>query len=129
MPDRGALRAIVFTPQGRDAAVAQSLLREAGVQSVVCGSLGAFQDTLTDQAAFAVITEEAMLSADLRGIAAWVAAQPTWSDLPFIILTQRGGGPERNPDAARLSEIFWAMSPFSNGPFTRRPSSASPARR
>ncbi len=50
-----------------------------------------------------MVTEEAFRSADLRGISAWIAAQPSWSDLPFIILTNRGGGPERNPTAARLS--------------------------
>ncbi len=30
-------------------------------------------------------------------------AQPAWSDLPFIVLTQKGGGPENNPSAARLA--------------------------
>ena len=33
-------------------------------------------------------------------------SQPSWSDLPFVVLTHRGGGPERNPAAARLSEIL-----------------------
>ncbi len=57
-----------------------------------------------------------MRSADLRGIAAWVAAQPSWSDLAFIVLTQRGGGPERNPGAARLSDILGNVT-FLERPF------------
>jgi PAS domain S-box-containing protein len=104
--ERRIARAIVFAPLGRDAAVAQTLLREAGVSSTICDSLGMLEGLLGDSACFAVVTEEAVASADLRGIATWVARQPSWSDLPFIVLTQRGGGPERNPAASRLSDIL-----------------------
>jgi PAS domain S-box-containing protein len=109
-------RAILFAPLGRDAAVAQTLLREAGIASTICNSLGTFAASLSDGACFAVLTEEAVASADLRAIAAWVAAQPTWSDLPFIVLTQRGGGPERNPAASRLSDILGNVT-FLERPF------------
>lgn len=57
-----------------------------------------------------------MRSADLRAISTWVETQPSWSDLPFIILTNRGGGPERNPAAARLSEVLGNVS-FVERPF------------
>ena len=57
-----------------------------------------------------------MRSADLRAISAWIEEQPSWSDLPFIILTNRGGGPERNPAAARLSEVLGNVS-FIERPF------------
>ena len=109
-------RAIVFAPHGRDAAVAQTLLLEAGIASTICGSLGKFAASLSDGACFAVLTEEAVASADLRMIAGWVAAQPSWSDLPFIVLTQRGGGPERNPAASRLSDILGNVT-FLERPF------------
>ena len=46
-----------------------------------------------------------MRGSELRPLSGWLSSQPTWSDLPFIILTQRGGGPERNPAAARLSDM------------------------
>jgi hypothetical protein len=55
------------------------------------------------------------IAADLRGVAHWFAHQAAWSDLPVIILTRHGGGPERNPGAARLAEIF------SNASFLERP--------
>jgi signal transduction histidine kinase len=41
--------------------------------------------------------------------------QPPWSDLPIILLTHHGGGPERNPAAARLGEIL------GNASFLERP--------
>jgi FixJ family two-component response regulator len=32
--------------------------------------------------------------------------QPAWSDFPFVLLTHRGGGVERNPAAVRLSGVL-----------------------
>ncbi len=49
-------------------------------------------------------------------------ASRAWSDLPFIVLTQKGGGPETNPSAARLAETRWPTSPSSSAPSTRPPS-------
>ncbi|WP_210104826.1 hybrid sensor histidine kinase/response regulator [Neorhizobium galegae] len=72
--------------------------------------------SLTDDVAFVVITEEALRSADLRPLARWIETQPSWSDLPIIILTARGGGPERNPAAARLSDVLGNVS-FIERPF------------
>ncbi|MBB4351540.1 PAS domain S-box-containing protein [Rhizobium cellulosilyticum] len=65
---------------------------------------------------FAVVTEKAVRSSDLRALSAWIEGQPSWSDLPFIILTNRGGGPERNPAASRLSEVLGNVS-FIERPF------------
>ncbi|MCS4245496.1 PAS domain S-box-containing protein [Rhizobium sp. BIGb0125] len=78
--------------------------------------IASFVAKLSDDIAFAVVTEEAFRSADLRGFSAWIEAQPSWSDLPFVILTNRGGGPERNPAAARLSEVLGNVS-FIERPF------------
>jgi hypothetical protein len=66
--------------------------------------------------AFGVVTEGASRAADLRSIALWIEKQPSWSYLPFVILTGRGGGPERNPSAARLPEILGNVS-FVERPF------------
>jgi PAS domain S-box-containing protein len=72
---------------------------------------------LDEDACFAVVTEEALRGADhLGAIAARIAAQPAWSDLPFIVLTRSGGGPERNPAAAHLSEVLGNVT-FLERPF------------
>jgi PAS domain S-box-containing protein len=101
---------------GRDAQIAASLLAEAGIQSRVAAGLYEFVAGLSEDIAFAVVTEEALRSADLRPLSVWIAGQPSWSDLPFVILTHRGGGPERNPAAARLSEALGNVS-FVERPF------------
>lgn len=107
---------LIYAPLGRDAQIAGSLLREAGIASRIAGDLDGLVAQLADDVAFAVITEEALRSADLRAVSAWIENQPSWSDLPFIILTPRGGGPERNPAAARLSDVLGNVS-FVERPF------------
>jgi PAS domain S-box-containing protein len=107
---------LIHAPVGRDAQIAAALLREAGLAAEISSTLHELVAALNDDVAFAVITEEALRSADLRPFAAWIETQPTWSDLPFIILTARGGGPERNPAAARLSDVLGNVS-FIERPF------------
>ena len=86
---------------GRDARVASAMLTEAGIRSVICASLVDLVQGLRDGAGFAVVTEEALRTADLHPLAQWIGMQPEWSDFPFIVLTLRGGI-ERNPAASRL---------------------------
>ncbi|MBP0492664.1 hybrid sensor histidine kinase/response regulator [Pararoseomonas indoligenes] len=115
MPSSDGLAALVFMPHGRDASIAEELLRGAGAVSRICRDLAAFEAAIDEQAGFAVVTEEALVGADLRGILARIAAQPAWSDLPFIVLTRGGGAPEHNPNAARLAELL------GNATFLERP--------
>ncbi|EJC79593.1 PAS domain S-box [Rhizobium leguminosarum bv. trifolii WSM2297] len=116
IPNSGKPKALIYSPGGRDAWVATSLIDEAGLASIATADLSIFASSLSDDIAFGVLTEEAVRSRDLRPIAAWVSAQPSWSDLPFIVLTTRGGGPERNPAAARLSEVLGNVT-FLERPF------------
>ena len=64
----------------------------------------------------AVIAEEAIQSADLKPLSECLRRQPPWSDFPFVLLTLRGGGPERNPAATRLGEILGNVT-FLERPF------------
>jgi PAS domain S-box-containing protein len=105
MPDSATTRALIFAPHGRDAAIARTLLEEAGIRSVVCANLLEFETGLDENACFAVVTEEAFRFADLRGITARLSAQPPWSDLPLIILTRRIPSSDRWFDATALYEI------------------------
>ncbi|ANL28262.1 sensor histidine kinase/response regulator hybrid protein [Rhizobium phaseoli] len=116
IPNSGKPKALIYAPAGRDALVAISLVNEAGATAVTAPDLPMFAALLDDDVAFGVLTEEAVRSSDLKPVAAWISAQPSWSDLPFIVLTTRGGGPERNPAAARLSEVL-ANVTFLERPF------------
>lgn len=110
------LCALVLAPRGRDAAVATSLIEQAGMESHACRDVVELAEALDDQTAFVLITEEAIRTADLKPLTAWLAAQPAWSDLPFVLVTDHGGGPERNPIAARWLEALGNVS-FIERPF------------
>jgi signal transduction histidine kinase len=110
------LRALVLAPRGRDAVVAASLIEQAGVACRACRDLMGVVEALGNEAAFVLITEEAIRSADLKPLAQWLAAQPAWSDLPFVLVTDHGGGPERNPIAARWLDTLGNVS-FIERPF------------
>ena len=110
------LRALILAPRGRDAALAHSLLGQAGIESDVCRDLPALIAAIHDNVGFVLLTEDAVRNADLRSLMARIAAQPAWSDLPFVLVTDHGGGPERNPFAARwleaLGNVYFLERPF-----------------
>ena len=99
-------RALVLAPTGRDGAIAGTILGEAGVRAVLCRDLPDLVQLMDDGAGLAVIVDDVLRSADLMPLSTWIAAQPSWSDFPFVILTQRGGSVERNPVAQRLSQTL-----------------------
>jgi PAS domain S-box-containing protein len=105
IPNVAKARALIFAPQGRDAALAHALLESAGIRSVACADRVELEHGLDEEASFAVVTEEALQFADRRGIRERLSAQPAWSDLPFIILTRRGSTLEGTPGAMALHEI------------------------
>lgn len=96
--------------------VARALLSEIGVNSEVVGGLEDLSAGLGDHVTFVVIADEAIRSADLRELTTWINAQPPWSDLPFIILTQKGDGAQFHPETPRLSELLGNVT-FVERPF------------
>jgi signal transduction histidine kinase len=109
-------RALILAPRGRDAAIAAAMLREADIQSAIAADIAALVRQLRAGAGFAVVTEEALRGADLHGLAAFLQDQEEWSDFPFILLTERGGGLERNPAARRFLETLGNVT-FLERPF------------
>ena len=109
-------RTLILAPRGRDAVVAKGILRDARIHSKICLDLTELVQAIGRGADLAILTEEATRGSDVRGVMEWVAAQPPWSDFPFILLTEHGGGLERNPAAARLTETLGNVT-FIERPF------------
>jgi signal transduction histidine kinase/ActR/RegA family two-component response regulator len=109
-------RGLILAPQGRDAEVAAAMLREAKIQSAIVEHVQQLVAGLYEGAGFAVVTEEALARAPLHALSQWIEAQPEWSDFPFILLTRRGGGLERNPAAGRYLELLGSAT-FLERPF------------
>jgi hypothetical protein len=88
-------------PHGRDAQIAAGILREGGFLAVICAEFDGFVAEIAKGAGFGLLTEEAIATADLHGLAGWLEGQPEWSDFPFILITQRGGR------TCRLGRRMW----------------------
>lgn len=109
-------RALILAPRGRDGKVAAAMLEEAGIASVTCGSIPDLLREIRLGAGFSAVTDEALRTSDLKALSGWLADQPPWSDFPFVLLTVRGGGLERNPAASRhldvLGNVTFVERPF-----------------
>jgi PAS domain S-box-containing protein len=115
-PGISSERAVILAPTGRDGSVAAALIKEAGYYANICSDLAALLREMEGGAGLAVIADEAIKTADLRGLMRWLNEQPAWSDFPIVLLTHQGGGPERNPDAARLGQVLGNVT-FIERPF------------
>ncbi|MDX5929943.1 histidine kinase dimerization/phospho-acceptor domain-containing protein [Acidiphilium acidophilum] len=82
-------RIAVLAPIGRDNAAITDVLGRAGVIAESCADAACLIRVLEDGAGAAIVTEESLFGAGADAVAAWVEAQPPWSDLPFIVLTSR----------------------------------------
>ena len=109
-------RALILAPQGRDAAVAEAMLMEAGFLATVVPDIERLVQELDGGAGFALVTEESLVGTNVGPLARWLAAQAEWSDFPFVLLTQRGGGLERNPSARRYLDVLGNVT-FLERPF------------
>jgi signal transduction histidine kinase len=111
-----AERTLILAPRGRDALVAKGILHDAKLRCDICVQLSELVQELDHGADCAIVTEESTRTPQIRALQNWVAVQPPWSDFPFILLTEHGGGLERNPAAAQLTEILGNVS-FLERPF------------
>src|SRR5207245_7518360 len=106
----------ILAPQGRDAGVARAMLAEAAMQGEIVATVLHLVEQLRCGAGLAVVTEEALNGSDLHALSSWLDEQPEWSDFPFVLLTQRGGGLERNPEAGRFLDLLGNVT-FLERPF------------
>lgn len=109
-------RTLILATRGRDAVVARGILREAILRADICADINALLADIVVGAELAIITEEAFRGVDTRALVDWVASQPVWSDFPFIVLTEHGGGLERNPMADQLTRALGNVT-FLERPF------------
>jgi PAS domain S-box-containing protein len=109
-------RALIMTPFGRDSSVAAGILAEGGLKAWACSSLADLVAELDAGAGCIVITQEAVEAADIKPLFGWLDGQPSWSDLPIIIITEHGGGPESGPRALRPMEALGNVT-FLERPF------------
>jgi signal transduction histidine kinase len=82
----------LLTPTGRDAAVTQAVLGRTGFSAVAYDDMGALCAAIGgDEPVGAVLlAEEALNTADRARLLAMLDAQPSWSNVPIVVLTGEG---------------------------------------
>ncbi|MGE3492400.1 MAG: ATP-binding protein [Vicinamibacterales bacterium] len=100
-PSTRDLRFLILGPTLRDGEITADLLRGAGIESLTVTSLDELVDGVRDGAAGVLVPEEALSGAQKGPLAAILAQQPPWSDLPVLILTRPGADSPEATEAWR----------------------------
>src|SRR6185312_990080 len=82
-------RILVLAPVGRDGPAAAEFVRRVGLQPFLCRTYLDLVTELGRGAAVVLLAEEGLFGQDTARLSQWVAGQPAWSDLPFVMLTSR----------------------------------------
>jgi signal transduction histidine kinase/ActR/RegA family two-component response regulator len=105
-------RVLVLAPTARDLKLTQSILEEAGISCAGCMDLAQLCERLERGAGAVLVPEEAVAPYENASLAAFVARQPNWSDLPILVLARPGA------DSAGVAQ---AMDQLGNVTVLERP--------
>ena len=83
-------RVLIYAPSGQDGALAAKMLSMAGVDCLVVASPAQLGAELERGVGAVLTVEEALPDGGMAALAAFISRQPTWSDLPVVLLTHRG---------------------------------------
>jgi signal transduction histidine kinase len=86
-------KVLILAPVGRDAAACARLVGQVGLQPLTCRDLLDLIAELDLGTDVVLLSEEAVYGNTVDRLARWVASQPPWSDLPFIVMTNQNEGP------------------------------------
>ncbi len=85
------LRAVIFTPTGKDGRLIASLLERSEIACHVASSVLDLCQCIRDGAGAAIVSEEAFTGGDsITPLHEVLQHQPSWSDFPVILLTVSG---------------------------------------
>lgn len=104
VPDRSereGKRILINAPFGRDADAVASILKAQGYEATICRDLDEVAGLISDEIGTILLTEEA-LSRDGETLKSALKSQPSWSDVPFVLLAAARN--TRAPDP-RLSQL------------------------
>jgi two-component system, cell cycle sensor histidine kinase and response regulator CckA len=89
-PGQSSERVLVVAPTGRDSELLATILLQNGFEAAVCPDMAALAASLQAGGAVAILAEEALSGHASEQLDVTLAAQPSWSDLPIIVLLGTG---------------------------------------
>ncbi len=90
LDDDTAERVLIAAPTAKDAEITRSLLTMAGLACVVCPSLHRLAHEIEAGAGAVLLTEEAITATGIEDVISALNMQPSWSDLPVVMMMQGG---------------------------------------
>ena len=90
----------VIAPTGRDAELVVGVLRQNGLSARVCQDLSFLRSPNYEEMGPLLIAEEALKAPFVKQLSDEIQAQPEWSDLPILILTN---GARETPQGYRTT--------------------------
>jgi two-component system, sensor histidine kinase len=83
-------RLLILAPTARDAVLAESVLRRAGIACTCFADLDQVCDALAEGAGAVLLPEETVALDRNKRLVDWLSQQPLWSDLPVLVLARAG---------------------------------------
>jgi signal transduction histidine kinase/DNA-binding response OmpR family regulator len=83
-------RVLLVAPTSRDGEITRSFLAKAGLTCVVCENLDHLVKELHVGAGAVLLTEEAIAGKGIDELLTTVDKQPSWSDLPVVMMMRQG---------------------------------------
>lgn len=80
---------LVLAPYRRDADYLEKLFAENDIRVEICTDFATVGERLARSPGVLVATHEALTPSVLKGVTAYLAAQPAWSEMPIVILLDR----------------------------------------
>src|SRR5262245_41179025 len=104
-------RLLILPLTSKDGVMTREVLRRAGIESEVCGTVRSLSAEVQRGVAALLVPEEPLERAS-RWLAGVIAQQPSWSDLPVLVLTRPG---------ADSTDVSLAMAALGNVTLIERP--------
>ena len=91
-------RVLVLAPRGRDAAIIEQVLADAGLSTARVADIAALVRAIDEGVGATILTEEALSDGSVEDLFGLLERQPPWSDLPLVLLSTKRTG--RRPEGA-----------------------------
>ena len=83
-------RVAVLTPSGADGRLAAQMLERIGLEPLVCTDMTGVCASIAEEIGVIVVAEEALTRDARSSLAAALDEQPSWSDVPIVVLLAEG---------------------------------------
>jgi two-component system, sensor histidine kinase len=98
-------RVLVLAPTAGDASITQSILDEVHIANVLSRDVAELCATMREGVGAILVTDDVLLRDDVGDLVQELRSQPTWSDVPVLLLGRSRAGEMLLGHAARLGNL------------------------